>query len=946
MASGPSDPPRRPPGDDDPRPEDAHGQDEPRIRHTPPGPTDDRARGLPLASPWGMPPFSAPTPEDEPPDPPKGRRPYSSPTSETEAPRRSRRVTHPDKLVAGTPTRPRPETEAQPPHREPPYHLPLPEEAEPEAAEPDEPPGGEEPPGEDGVRRVGRPPGGRPTRPDLLVASGPARPGGSGGRHHRGPAPAAVRRSSPVARRRLARPLALVTALVLVVAAGVVGWQWWSSSQRNGLRLAAGTGRSGDDLFTVPSAGDGSNQKLNDMASVGRAVVAVGSDTTSPTPRPLFLFSPDGGRNWQLGQVTGTSTPTVQRVVGGGGLWLASGGDGAGGERGLWTSSDGFSWAAVEQTGPAAFRPGDQIADIARTASGFVAVGRATREDGGSAPAAWQSADGRAWQRVQTRGLGVRELTALVAKGDTVVAAGQPEQGAGSRVVRSADGGKSWQPTSFQLPEAMPRIGSLAVLPKQFVLAPIRQRTVSGDVRVYCSPTGARWSQCGSIRGLSGESPGVESLISYASGVAAISQANLGKYTVLTSTDARTWTRRADLGNLAGATLRGFTIAEGGTLFAGGDQAAADVDNQLVLISAPAKGASARVRLDRIDGLSRIARQTNRLAAHEGRYVAVGSASGDAGIWTSLNWQTWTSISLGGAHQQTLDDVAYGRRGWLAVGGTQTDTSATEPLIVSSQDGRAWKRVPGTGDLARPQDHPYLAAHAVAADDKGYVLVGEDRSPSGTAAALWFTPDLRAFTRSKKLPQGGSDVHLHDVTATSSGFVAVGGAGHGDQESGVVWFSEDGVNWKARKHVTPPDATSAGFRQIAAYQGKLVAIGTAQTSGTHRAFAAVSDDDGVTWRTSWLPTGQAAAVFDLAAADDGLVAVGWNGTSADGDSAAWTSQDGLTWNRQDPTGDRLAGPGMQWLAAVTIAGSEVVALGRSTTYDADHLILWTSTLSR
>jgi uncharacterized protein (AIM24 family) len=53
----------------------------------------------------------------------------------------------------------------------------------------------------------------------------------------------------------------------------------------------------------------------------------------------------------------------------------------------------------------------------------------------------------------------------------------------------------------------------------------------------------------------------------------------------------------------------------------------------------------------------------------------------------------------------------------------------------------------------------------------------------------------------------------------------------------------------------------------------------------------------------------------------------------------------LSWNRVDLTKGRLAGAGMQWLAAVTVMGSEVVALGRSTTYNADHMILWTSSLS-
>ncbi|MFC7592795.1 hypothetical protein ACFQYP_60600 [Nonomuraea antimicrobica] len=533
--------------------------------------------------------------------------------------------------------------------------------------------------GEPEVRRVGRPPAGRPTRPDLLVATGPPGPQGSGGRHHRGPAPAAVRRSSPVRGGSRPAPMVLTVAAALLVATGVLVWQW-NAAETPGLSLAAGTGRSGDELFTVPAAGEGVDQKLNDMTSVGKAVVAVGSDTTSPTPRPLFLFSPDGGENWRLGQVNGASTPTVRRVVGGDGRWLASGGDEVSGERGLWTSTDGFTWTVVPESGLAAFRAGDHIEDIARTGSGFVAVGRTTGADGGTGPAAWHSADGRTWQRVETRGLEVRELRAVVAKGDTVVAIGVPAIGEGSRVLRSANGGRAWRATGFQLPEAIdPRAGTVAVLPKQFVLVPARQRTPEGDVRVYCSPTGAQWSQCGSIGGLDAGSRGVESLISYSSGIAAITQAGFGKYSVLTSTDGRGWDKRADLGDLTGATLRGFTISASGTLFAGGDQAASDVDNQLVLMAAPPRGDASRVQLGEVEGLTRMARETNALAASGGRYVAVGSASGDAGLWTIKNWQSWKSMSLGGPGKQSLEDVAHGARGWLAVGGTETNVSVTDP---------------------------------------------------------------------------------------------------------------------------------------------------------------------------------------------------------------------------------------------------------------------------
>ncbi|MFE3448617.1 hypothetical protein ACFXJ8_06730 [Nonomuraea sp. NPDC059194] len=738
----------------------------------------------------------------------------------------------------------------------------------------------------------------------------------------------------------------IVITLALTVAAGVILWQLWNSGQQ-GLRLAAGASRSGDELFVVPAAGDGSNQKLNDLAAVGTTVVAVGSDTTSPVPRPLFLFSADSGATWQLANVTGSTSTTVQGVVGAAGGWLAFGQDGVGDERGLWTSADGATWAAVEQSGLKAFGKGDLIHDIARTASGFVAVGRTVLSDGTSGPVAWHSPDGRAWTRVDSREIGtpdkVREFKAVVARQDQVVVLAQPAQGGGSVVMRSTDGGRTWVRTATRLPDVPPRQGTLAALPERFVLIPARQRDAKGDVPVRCSPTGAEWSACGTIGGLGAQSTGVNAVVSHTGGLAAVSQSGLDSYTVHTSTDAARWTERADLGSMPGATVRGLALADSGTLVVGGDRAAADVDNQLVLMTVKDGEQAAPVRLADIKGLTRMARETARVAAADGRFVAVGSASADAGIWTSTNAVDWKSVTLGAPRRQELSDLAHGRKGWLAVGTTMPDASSTEPLLVGSADGRSWKRIDGP---SRADGQPYLSMRSVAAGEDGYVIAGEDRSASGTAsAALWHTTDLRKYSRVAKLPRDGAGVRIHDVAAGPGSYVAVGGAGGAERESGVVWVSADGLTWKARERLLPPGATSAGLRQVVWYGERIVAMGTAQASGSRKAFAAVSDDQGATWSYSWLPAEQAAAVHDLASAAQGLVAVGWHGAQGSGDSAAWTSEDGLAWHRQDLTKDRLGGEGAQWLGAVTVSGADVVALGRSTTYNSDHLILWTSTLS-
>ncbi|MEU6742330.1 hypothetical protein [Streptosporangium sandarakinum] len=1000
VVPGPHDPrsPERPsddgagdeavPGGGARRPEDFP----PTLQHHPPGPSDDGPRGMPLASPWMLPPFAAPVPEEEPlrarPEGLGGerRRPHTRPYSasrdgahgdpgpgavsedrdrdEDAAPRSvPRRAVRPDVLVASGPSRAsRPAERVRP--VEPVAEAPA--AVEPVAEAPGE---GEAHAVSDDdfepVRRVGRPPGGRPARPDLLVAQGPpGRRGAGGGRHHRSsPPPSAVRRSGPTRRRSvrgLVVPAAVVMVLAVAVAGGLALWGWVGDPFGTGLRLVGDESGSGDSVFVArPEAGGtGSSQVLNAVVADGSTVVAVGSDTTSPVPRPLFLVSTDGGSTWRLGRVNGPAGfqggPTaVGAVAGGDGRWLAAGNDLLGTGQGLWTSADGYEWTAVDPAGTGAFTAGDKVMELARTSSGFVAVGTAVLPDGTAGAVAWVSPDGRGWSRVDTSKIGapdkVRGLKAVVAKGDAVVALGDPGQGRSSSVIlRSADGGRTWLRTGTELDGVIPEPGTLAASGGGFVLVPAQQRGEKGDVQVYCSSQGDDWNRCGGITGMDSDGAGVRRLTSSPQGVAAIAETGFERYAVYTSKDGHDWARSTDLGEVPGS-LRAVAVSGTGTLVVGGDERAADVDNRLILITAPKGGRAAPVPLGGIEGLARAERETARVAAGEGGFVAVGTASGDAGIWTSTDGQGWTAAgpaqALGGPRRQSLADVAQGRHGWLAVGGTMTDASSTEPLLLTSAGGADWRRVPIAGPLAPAADHDFLAPHAVAAGPSGYVLAGEDRGPAGSVPVLWFTPDLKRYTRAEKLPAGGSGVRLHDVSATSTGYVAVGGAGTAGHETGVVWVSADGTDWTARKPLLPPGATSAGLRHVVLHGGSVVATGVARTDQGDRPFGAVSADNGTTWRVSWLPAGRAAAVQDLAATDDGVVAVGWDGVPGEGDSAVWTSEDGTTWRRHDLDQGNQSGEGAQWLGAVAVAGGRVVALGRSTTYDADHLTVWRSTLT-
>ncbi|SDG92253.1 hypothetical protein SAMN05421505_109126 [Sinosporangium album] len=758
-------------------------------------------------------------------------------------------------------------------------------------------------------------------------------------------------------------PVVLAAALAVLLGAGVIVWQWVGPSA-DGLRLADGEGRNADGTFAVSADGGGSNQVLNAVTSVGDTVVAVGSDTTSPVPRPLFLVSTDDGRTWRLGSVTGpagyeSTATTVGRVVGGDGKWLAAGNevptDAGPGSRGLWTSENGIAWTAVDPSELGVFQPSDKVADIARTSSGFVAAGTAVLDNGTEGPVVWTSPDGRSWTRIEAKQIGdsggIRGIKAVAARGKSVVALAEPGSGGSTSVIlRSADGGRTWTRTGAALKDVTPRTGALAALDDTFVLVPIRQRSDKGEVRVYCSGTGREWRRCGTIGGLARDGVGVLRLSGAGSGVAAVAEAGWQRYTVYTSSNGKSWQKRADLGELSGTTLRALTVSGGGTLVVGGDRGMGGNDNRLVLMAA-AKGAKmAPVDLGGIQGLTRVARETTRLAVSGDRFVAVGAAAGEAGIWTGAGGDDWRAAGpasvLSGPRRQSLADVAHGPEGWIAVGGTMTDGSSTRMLVVTSPDGETWKGVPAEGALAPQADHYYLAAHSVAAGEAGYVVAGEDRTLGGTSPVLWFTSDLRRFTRADKLPGGQADIRIGDVAATSEGFVAVGGSVATGKEYGVAWVSSDGKRWTQRERVLPPEATSAALHHVVARDGRITAVGTAQHSGARRTFSAVSGDDGETWEYAWLPVSEAASVLDLASGDAGLVAVGWHGAPGEGDSAAWASEDGLTWHRHAVESDGLGGDGAQRLGAVAASEEEVVALGRSTTYSADQLLIWRTSFER
>ena len=226
---------------------------------------------------------------------------------------------------------------------------------------------------------------------------------------------------------------------VLVVAVAGVGITRTLSSGPvhgpNGLTVAHPSARLADAQFTTlpGQPGQGALPALTGVAAVGRTVVAVGSQATFPSTRPLILTSPDGGRTWQPavlrvpGGGTAAGAGTVPAMVTGGyGAWLALAPGAA------WTSRDGRTWLLGPGIAPLA--EGDRVRALARTGSGFVAVGENVdlhSQEPVISPVLWTSSDGMAWQRrnasqlrLFARGGQVLALRWVAARGNVIVIGG------------------------------------------------------------------------------------------------------------------------------------------------------------------------------------------------------------------------------------------------------------------------------------------------------------------------------------------------------------------------------------------------------------------------------------------------------------------------------------------------------------------------------------------
>lgn len=240
----------------------------------------------------------------------------------------------------------------------------------------------------------------------------------------------------------------------------------------------------------------------------------------------------------------------------------------------------------------------------------------------------------------------------------------------------------------------------------------------------------------------------------------------------------------------------------------------------------------------------------------------------------------------------SVASVVAGPQGLLAViqGGDRQGAGDGPTRLATSSDGRTWTLVP-------EEQHPPLGdtrgfgPPSVVGTDQGFLLV--------QSGAVWTSADgsdwrrLAGTSTDPDLSMGGPRV----VAVGGPGLVAVGGD--------TAWYSEDGSDWSlaavpplpAEILARPDEERYVDMRGITAAGGELVAWGIAEVplpgaGDEHLVLPLVwASHDGRTWTDVADPS--MTSVNTVAGGPAGFIAAGQLGP----EPAAWFSADGQAWER-------------------------------------------------
>ena len=315
----------------------------------------------------------------------------------------------------------------------------------------------------------------------------------------------------------------------------------------------------------------------------------------------------------------------------------------------------------------------------------------------------------------------------------------------------------------------------------------------------------------------------------------------------------------------------------------------------------------------------------------------------------------------------TFDMTVAGSRLFVVGFDPGEDDYRQNGVIFASDDGISWVRL--------AQDDPALnlgtvLMYSVTEGGPGLVAAGigceNETEECPPHATVWTSVDGTSWTRTPEDPaifgNGATQTSgMMDVTTTTTGsLVAVGWIDDWTlDDSGVAasvvtrpatWTSQDGVAWEqtwlGEGYELTADVwnnvlTQPMLATVQGPDGDLVSVGAMLDQDGESTAAVWTSTDGSTWDRID-PTspvfGQKTTMTDITWGPDGYVAVG---TDSGTDAAIWQSPDGVTWTRVDTAAQSFDGIGSLGSVAsldsgyVTVGGHAFVGRGGRVT-------LWTS----
>ncbi len=362
------------------------------------------------------------------------------------------------------------------------------------------------------------------------------------------------------------------------------------------------------------------------------------------------------------------------------------------------------------------------------------------------------------------------------------------------------------------------------------------------------------------------------------------------------------------------------------------------------------------------------------VAAAKGRLVSLGSvANSPIGPDADVRGAIWISPD-GGATWQVgpknapaiTGAIASGGPGFVAVG---QRFGATAAEVWTSPDGLGWTQAPADPTF----EHAVFSA--IASSAQGLTAVGyrltDPADPSSQQPAAWFSTDGLHWTAASLGTETGVVI---DVAADlSAGFIA---SGYRTDLSPVVWRSSNGRDWQSEPMPAPWIAGSIAtgplgtvitgdpgapaqrgtarvwflpngqqeqssadldlwFGDLAALPDRFVATANCGPTADCAADMIVIGKPPAAPQPSPTPSSSSwsrrpfpeptAFINDMLVADGHIVAVGGDKSGP----AAWTSNDGLTWNRSkvDPGSQDFPGGKGAGLGSVAANGNHLLSLG-------------------